>query len=94
MNDSTRRALRTGFHVLVALLTAIPAIVAGLPSLAVGAQVLVVAAGVSKAINLAEEVGLVPAWLKGDTKAPVVVAKASASADVDGATDPDGPTAD
>lgn len=104
LTDSSKRALRTGFHVLLALLSAIPALVAGLPAVAVGANVLVVASMVSKGLNYAEEAGLIPAWLKSTTPIPVVEAPAATTdapaqtaavdtgANVDGATDPDGPT--
>lgn len=75
--DSDKRALRTAFHVLLALLAAIPAVLAGLPTLAVGAQVLVVTAAVSKVVNALEEAGVVPAWLKGNSDPAAVAADVS-----------------
>lgn len=79
MSDSTKRALRTVLHVAVSVLAVIPALANNLPSWAILTQIVVVAGGVSKGLNLAEEAGLVPAWLKGGT-APVVVDGAIAAA--------------
>lgn len=70
MKDSTRRALRTAYQTIVALLLAVPTIVVLLPSdspLAAQAAVVVLWAGiVTKTINVLEEHGVLPAWLKGD----------------------------
>jgi glutamine phosphoribosylpyrophosphate amidotransferase len=79
MKDSDKRALRTAFHVLVALLAAVPAVLAGLPTLAVGAQVLVVTAVISKVINALEEAGVVPAWLKPNVDTAAVASDAAAA---------------
>jgi hypothetical protein len=72
--DSTKRALRTMFHGVVALIGAVPTIIviAHLTHLDAQQEVataltsLVVWSGVaSKVLNQLEDAGLIPAWLKG-----------------------------
>jgi hypothetical protein len=65
MTPSTKRAIRTTFHVLIAVLTAIPVVVAtSAPTWAVGVQIVAVAAIVSKTVNALEDAGVIPSWLK------------------------------
>lgn len=70
MTPSTKRALRTGYQLLVALITAVPVIVLVLPGeLATEAVVVAFAAWVAvvtKAHNALEDAGLIPAWLKDE----------------------------
>lgn len=85
MTDSTRRALRTAYQVVLALVTTIPIIVTLLLTVIpadsdlavkVGAIALSIAGGsalVTKVLNQLEDAGLIPAWLKGDTTVPAPV---------------------
>lgn len=66
MSNSTKRALRTVLHVLLAVLLAIPAMVSSLPTWEWLGQIVVVAGALSKVINMAEDSGALPSWLKGD----------------------------
>lgn len=75
MKESTKRALRTAYQGAIALVTLVPALLAVLPAdspLAVklGGAVASVAV-VSKVLNVLEERGLIPAWMKS-TPAPAV----------------------
>jgi hypothetical protein len=72
MSNSTKRAIRTLLHVLVAVAAAVPAVVANLPAWEVLGQVVAVAGVVSKVHNSLETSGLVPEWLKGDDVPAVV----------------------
>lgn len=80
LSDSIRRALRTGFHAVIALVTLVPALFALLPSgspvAAKGGIIVAAVAAVSALINKLEDAGLIPAWLKADN-APVVDAPVS-----------------
>jgi hypothetical protein len=68
LSPSTKRALRTIYQGVVALVTVVPLVVAVLPSdspLAVQLASVVAAVGVvSKVINVLEDNGYLPAWLK------------------------------
>lgn len=87
MSDSTRRAVRTLYHALLAMITLVPALLAALPSdspLAVkGAGIAAAVAAVSAIVNKLEDAGLIPAWLKqapaADTAADAPEADAPAS---------------
>lgn len=68
MSESTKRGLRTGYQIAVALVTAVPLILFALPE-DVATTPVVVAVGVwigvvSKVINSLEDAGFLPAWLK------------------------------
>lgn len=85
MNDSTRRALRTAYQVLIAAVTVIPALAAilfevipagspiGAKAVAVIAAVVAGAAVVTKVLNRLEDAHLFPAWLKAGTLTPAPV---------------------
>lgn len=74
MSDSTRRSLRTAYQTLIAALTTIPAIAAillqivpadsGAELAALVASVVAGVAVVTKVLNVLEDAGLIPAWLK------------------------------
>lgn len=71
MTDSTRRALRTAYQTVIALITVFPVILSILtdafPDAGVAAQVAVAAASVAtvtKILNALEDAGIIPAWLK------------------------------
>lgn len=68
LTESKRRALRTLFQAVLAMLTVVPLLLAALPAgspLAVQLGGIAAAvATVSAAINKLEDVGLIPAWLK------------------------------
>jgi hypothetical protein len=73
--DSTRRALRTALHTLVAAAPVILVVVPALhlppgPLAAVGGALVTAAGLVSKAVNVLEDRGLLPAWLKGSSPLP------------------------
>lgn len=78
MNDSTRRSLRTAYQALIAAITTIPLLIAGLSAIAPEGSDLAVAfasivagvAIVTKVLNALEDAKLIPAWLKGESKAP------------------------
>lgn len=78
MSDSTRRSLRTAYQALIAAITTIPLLIAALSAIAPeGSDIAVVLASVvaglaivTKVVNALEDAGLIPAWLKGETKAP------------------------
>jgi hypothetical protein len=78
VKDSTKRAIRTGLHVLIAAAIAVPSLLALLPgSLGTDPRVVAVAAGVvavsvivSKVYNALEEAGLLPGWLKSTPPQP------------------------
>lgn len=78
LSSSTRRSLRTLFQSVLAMITAVPGFLALLPSgtpLAVKAATIVAAlAVVSKVVNLLEDDGLIPAWLKGSAVVATTVA--------------------
>lgn len=68
LSPSTKRALRTVYQGVVALVTLVPLVVAVLPSDSPLAVQLAAAVGavavVSKVINVLEDNGFLPAWLK------------------------------
>lgn len=68
LSPSTKRALRTAYQGVVALVTIVPLVIAVLPGdspLAVQLAVVVGAVGVvSKVMNVLEDSGYLPAWLK------------------------------
>ncbi|GAB7004424.1 hypothetical protein JCM18899A_18970 [Nocardioides sp. AN3] len=69
MSESTKRAIRTAYQVLVALITIAPVLVTVLKGTPVEVQVGIFAgwvAAVATIINRLEDAGLIPAWLKGD----------------------------
>lgn len=68
LNDSTKRSLRTAYHLAVALVTLTPLLLTLLKGTPVEADLAIFAGwavAVSKAINMLEDKGLIPAWLKG-----------------------------
>lgn len=73
MSDATKRAIRTAYQILVALLTAAPVIVLALPG-DVQTVPVVIAFGVwvgvvARAITALEDAGVIPAWLRDDPDA-------------------------
>ena len=75
MSESTKRTVRTLYQGIIALVTTVPAIIAVLPDgLPFEAQLASVVAGiavVTKVLNVLEDKGLIPAWLRTDpTEAP------------------------
>jgi hypothetical protein len=74
VSDSTRRSIRTLYQGLIALVIAVPSLAAILPTptpriAAIVATTVALAAVVVKVVNVLEDAGLIPAWLKGsDTK--------------------------
>lgn len=68
MSDSTRRALRTAYQFVIALIAIVPTIALVLPNDSpIGADIAVVLGWlviVSKLINSLEDRGAIPAWLK------------------------------
>lgn len=69
MKDSTKRALRTAYQVVVALIVVAPLLATVLADTPMAAQIGTFAAAVavvSKVVNALEERGVIPAWLKGD----------------------------
>lgn len=72
MSDSTRRSLRTAYQAILALVTVIPLLIAGLSAIAPEGSDLAIAfaaivgglAVVTKVLNALEDAGLIPAWLK------------------------------
>lgn len=68
MSESTKRVLRTGYQIAVALVTAVPLILLTLPE-DVAAAPVAVGVGVwigvvAKVINSLEDAEILPAWLK------------------------------
>lgn len=82
MTDSTRRALRTAYQTIVALLSTIPILLGmasellpadsplGAKVAAAAVSILAGIAVVTKVLNALEDAGILPAWLKGDTTIP------------------------
>lgn len=76
LKESTKRAIRTAFHLIVGVVTAIPVVVAIITAnLSVGAEVTAIlgtvvatSVTVSKILNALEEMGLIPAWLRDDVE--------------------------
>lgn len=70
MKTSTKRTLRTIYQGVIALVTTVPAIIAvlpdGLPFEAKLASVVAGIAVVTKVLNVLEDKGLIPAWLKDE----------------------------
>lgn len=68
MKDSTKRTLRTGMQLVVALATAIPLIVFALPddvqATPVAACMLAWVGVVTRVLTSLEDAGLIPAWLR------------------------------
>ena len=67
MKPSTQRAARTAYQAVLAMLVIIPVLLAALP---LGAQVTAIVAAVAaaaKIVNVLEDAGLIPAWLKAPT---------------------------
>lgn len=68
MTESNRRALRTTYQIIVALVTGIPLMLIGLPpDMATSTAAILIGAWtatVAKLINSLEDAGLIPAWLK------------------------------
>ena len=64
LSDSTKRALRTAIEAVIACAAAAPAVAAHLPNTAVAAEIVAVAAAVTKGWAFAESKGWVPAWLR------------------------------
>lgn len=92
LSDSARRALRTLFQAVLAMVTLVPALLAVLPSdspvaVKFGGVAAAVAA-VSAIVNKLEAAGLIPAWLK-DAPAPVDPALAAAPAPAEDAPNQD-----
>ena len=70
MTDSTRRALRTVYHGVLAACVVLPIFATALAGFPIAAQLtlaLAVLGAVSKAVNALEDAGLLPPWLKGDS---------------------------
>lgn len=70
LSPATKRALRTLYQGVLALITLVPALVVALPegsplAVKLGAVVAAVAA-VSGVLNKLEDAGLIPAWLKDE----------------------------
>jgi hypothetical protein len=78
MTDSARRALRTGWQVLVTAMIALPFLLQALgafeatfPQIAgLSAALASAAAAVSRGLNALEDAGMIPAWLTGGRKIP------------------------
>lgn len=70
MTDNTKRTLRTLIQVLLAVATAVPSVINGLPISAVGAQVIVVAGLFTKYFYLAEKIPGFPSWLEPPVTPP------------------------
>lgn len=75
MKDSTRRMLRTWYQGLVTAVLVVPVLMQLLPAkdeqiAKVSAAILAAVGLVAKVINLLEEKGLIPAWLKPDAALP------------------------
>jgi hypothetical protein len=66
MNPSTKRALRTGYQAVIALIVIIPVLLTALPVAAQVTAVVGAVAAVAKVLNALEDAGLIPAWLKAD----------------------------
>lgn len=67
MNESTRRALRTAYQVVLGAVTVTPLLVTALSDTPLAAQIAAFGAAVvvaSKVVNALEDAGLIPAWLK------------------------------
>lgn len=96
LTDSTKRTLRTAYHGLVALVTLLPVLATFLHGTPAEGQLTILVgwtATVSRLINLLEDKGLIPAFLR-DVPAPGTVdLAASAAADATPAT-PDAPPVD
>ena len=71
LNDSTRRALRTGYQFVIACIGIVPVLVLAVPADSPLATKLLVILGfvtaATKVINALEDRHLIPAWLKGTT---------------------------
>lgn len=71
MKDSTKRALRTVYQGIVAMIVIVPILATALAGTPIAAQVALAVAVlgmVSKAINALEDAGMIPAWLKGTSE--------------------------
>lgn len=70
MSASTKRAVRTLYQAVLAMIVVVPALLAALPEgspLAVElAGIAAAVAAVSAAVNRLEDAGLIPAWLKDE----------------------------
>lgn len=69
LSDSTRRALRTMLHAVLAIPAVLALLPSGSPFAAKSAAIVAAVAAVSALINKLEDAGLIPSWLKN---APVV----------------------
>lgn len=73
LSPAARRALRTLYQAVLAMLVVVPALLALLPEgspLAVElAGIAAAVAAVSGLVNKLEDAGLIPAWLKSDEEA-------------------------
>lgn len=66
MKDSTRRALRSALHTVIALAASAPALLADLPDSVKGASIIGAVTFVSKLVNVLEDRGILPALGKSD----------------------------
>lgn len=64
MKPSTKRALRTGYQAVLALIVIVPVLVSSLPVTAQVTAIVSAVAAVAKIVNALEDAGLIPAWLK------------------------------
>lgn len=64
MKPSTKRALRTGYQCVLALIVIVPVLLSTLPVTAQVTAIVTAVAAVAKAVNALEDAGLIPAWLK------------------------------
>lgn len=69
MNPRTVRTVRTVLQVLLAVASAVPTVVAGLPAFAAGAQLVVVAGALTHWFHLIESLPFFPAALRVDDAA-------------------------
>lgn len=70
MSTRTVRTVRTALQVVIAVCAAIPAVVSGLPSAAIGAQVVAVAVAVTHWFSFIESLPFFPDSLRVNSPAP------------------------
>lgn len=66
LKESTKRAMRTGYHALLALIAIVPLLMTDLNLGEKATGIVAAVALVAKVVNTLEDAGLIPSWLKGD----------------------------
>lgn len=71
LSPSTKRAIRTGYQVVLALVVIVPVLASTLPVTAQVTSIVVAVATVAKVLNALEDARIVPAWLKSVPAEPL-----------------------